>query len=96
MLQRRPSVMGRHSKFSGVQGKRWDKKQTHENLKVGAGHKLTSLLKTNGELFAIPYEKNGGVVAFHRVDEYVELLHFVNNLVLLDGALIQEPRNSLH
>lgn len=62
-------MMGRHSKFSGIQGKQWEKKKTHENLKVGAGHKLSSLLKTNGEIFAIPYEKAGGVIAFHEVEK---------------------------
>jgi hypothetical protein len=70
MHQRKPSVLGgRSSKFTSIQGKRWDKRNTHENLKVGQGHKLNALLKTNGSLFAIPYETNGGVVAFHGVEE---------------------------
>ncbi|KAL0479087.1 hypothetical protein AKO1_007892 [Acrasis kona] len=70
-MNRRRTVMGRHSKFSAVQGKKWERSKVHENLKVGSGHKLSSIIKTNGDLFAIPYEAAGGVMAFHQVDDFV-------------------------
>lgn len=51
-------------------GKSWTKKETHENIRSGVGVNLSNFIKSNGEMFAIPYKRAGGCIAYRKCIDF--------------------------
>ena len=46
------------------------KSERHENINVGYGQKLSNTLKTNGSIYALPYNATGGIISYKSITDY--------------------------